>query len=325
MKNLAVSMLAMASIAAMVSCSSNNDPVDEVASLQGKTPIEFKTSIIGVETKAMTGDPTKFDADDKIGITMYTGTTVPTAAALGNPQNQNVAFTVGADRNSLSEAASEKTMFWTRKTKHYFYAYYPMVESDANYTRTPASNSNAEKITVKVPTTGNTTDLLMGKIETGLEFTGGEITGTNIAFTHKLSQIKFILKKDASFKGNGNLTAISISLDKDQGVIDMVGQNVTAEGNAVTITKTDITGTTINENTSNESFSSWTPIVIPTSIISELTLTIDGTAITASNINATFASGSTTTITLTLKGSGISELTSGITDWNNQAGTGDII
>lgn len=325
MKTLVLSMISIAAtVAAMTACTSESDPINEINPQDGKTPIEFSSSIIGVQTKAMNSDATKFDADDEIGITMYKGDVEPTDTKLGTPFKSNVSFVVGSDQSKLSEKATEKTMFWDRTTKHYFYAYYPTTPN-ANYTYTAASGNSAEKIMVTVPEDGNTTDLLMGKITTGLTFDGTAVNNANIQFSHKLSKINFIFKKDKSFQGTGKLSKITLNIENSSVTVDLVSQSATLGGTAIDISKS-ISDETIDENSSNTTFTSWSPIVTPGTKVKSLKLTIDTKEIEANNFTATLKEGSITTITIKLKGSGITELTTGITDWaNDQTGSGEII
>lgn len=60
MKSLVLSMLAIASMAAMSSCSSENDPVDEVinAGNQEKVEIKIAAGVLKAETKAPVDDST---------------------------------------------------------------------------------------------------------------------------------------------------------------------------------------------------------------------------------------------------------------------------
>lgn len=325
MKKMLISMLAMA---AMVSCNSESDVIDEVNS-DVKTPIELQSSIYGVETKALTNTSVSFDEGDNIALTLYKGTTAPTSITPGGlPSNSSVSFTVRSN-NSLAETANEKTMFWERNTKHYFYAYYPIVASDVNYTSTSATTTDVEKLTIKVPTSGNTTDLLMAKIETGLVFSGTKIeTDNNLLFTHKLSKIKFIIKKDASYKGAGELKAISAVLNKDEATCNIIDQTITlATDKDITIAN-DNPGVTA---TLDGVACSWEPIVLPGSNIKKISLTIDDETNPIElkiSKNATLVSGNITTITITLKGAGVTDLTNGITPWGNNTdnnGEGEII
>ena len=327
MKTLLLSMISIAAtFAAMTACTIESDPINEINPQDGKTPIEFRSSIIGVQTKAISSDGTKFDANTNIALTMYKGENAPTGEALGNPAKESIEFTVGADQLSLAEKATPKTMFWERNIKHYFYAYYPIVESNTNYTLTPAvDKTSAEKITVKVPLDGNTTDLLMGKITTGLTYSGATVENANISFSHKLSKINFVFKKDPSFQGQGALTDIKVKIANSEVSFDLVSQLATLGGSPMDITKTGVTQN-IETNDAGEIYSDWSPIVTPGTTISELSLTIDGKQIKASNLNTELAEGSITKITLTLKGSEISDLTTGITEWkDDKTGSGDII
>ena len=92
MKKLMISMLAMA---AMVSCTNEIENPDQPQVNQNEpTPIEFGSSILGVQTKAAPGETAEaFDVGEIMGITMYLGE-VPTGASLGTPSKDNVSFTV---------------------------------------------------------------------------------------------------------------------------------------------------------------------------------------------------------------------------------------
>ena len=325
MKTLVLSMISIAAtVAAMTACTSESDPVDEITTTQQdvKTPIEFKSSIIGIQTKAISSNSNKFEANTDIAISMYKGENAPTGEALGTPNNSSVEFTVGSDQQSLAEKAANKTMFWERNTKHYFYAYYPIVASDANYTYTAATTNTAEQIKITVPADGSTTDLLMGSLTSGLTFEGTAVNNANIQFSHKLSKIKFVFKKDASFQGSGTLSNIALTLNKSIATFDLVGQTPVLSGEPIELNKSDI-NLPIQEETP---YNAWQPIVLPTSTINSLTLTIDGKPIEAKSLTATLTAGSITTITITLKGSGITDLTTGIDDWSeSNTGAGEII
>ena len=71
MKNLIISMLAMA---AMVSCTSENDPINEVTNNDKPTPVVFGQSISLVTKAPITGN---LLANTKIGIWAQEYTTTP--------------------------------------------------------------------------------------------------------------------------------------------------------------------------------------------------------------------------------------------------------
>lgn len=313
MKKLMISMLAMA---AMVSCTNEIENPDQPQVNQNEpTPIEFGSSILGVQTKAAPGETdVTFDADETVGVTMYLGE-IPTGTGLGTPDKSNVSFTVGADGKALKETATNKTMFWKRGSKHQFYAYYPIVASDPNYTRTEATGENAEKITVTVPTDGNTTDLLMGKLELNTAY-AGTASSSEIGFNHMLSKIKFVFKKDASYTGSASLSNISVTLDKNSKVFDMVSQQGVATETAVTIVK-DLSASPYTISLDNTTVHSWVPIVIPDAKVTNLSLKIDDQTLTTDAFGSlAFEAGKMTTLTITLTSSNI-ELTSKITAWSD--------
>ena len=84
-------MISMLAMAAMVSCTNEIENPDQPQVNQNEpTPIEFGSSILGVQTKAAPGETAEaFDVGEIMGITMYLGE-VPTGASLGTPSKDNV-------------------------------------------------------------------------------------------------------------------------------------------------------------------------------------------------------------------------------------------
>lgn len=317
MKNLFLSMLAMV---AMVSCTNeivDNGDGKEVDNGQ-PVPIEFKNSILGVTTKAAPLEGANaFDENEIVGITTYAGNDVPTGAAIGSPHKQNLKFKVDA-AGALTEEGS-KTLFWQRGLKHYFYAYYPTTTS-TEYTYTAAASTSgsekAEQISVTIPSNGETTDLLMGKLAIEEPFAGIAPTDAKIQFIHKLSKVKLIFKKDASYTKTGALTKISITLNNKTRVYDMITQlGGLNSGGEITLEKDVIYN--FEENSDGSIFVNWAPIVLPEASITNLTLKIDDADMSTNTFGSlAFEEGKMTTITITLKSSSIS-LASAVTPWES--------
>lgn len=323
MKALVFNMLTIAAtFAAMTACTSESDPVDEVTNQP--TPVLFGSSISEITSKAVAENATAFGAGEDIGVTMYTVKTQaePTGTALGSPNKSNITFTSDASGKFTEKGGS--TMFWERGAYHYFYAYYPVTTaSNENYKYTAATGSTSEQITVKVQADGTTTDLLMAQNTTGTEF-NGIASETNLSFSHMMSKIKFVFKKDASYTKAGVLTEINVKVNNESITFNLVnpGSGTASSTTGVTLAKTGLTYT-IGENATGSDILDWAPIVVPGSSVSNLTLKIDEETLSATTINnLTLKAGFVTKIIITLKSSG-TEFTSDINAWQDDNNSGD--
>lgn len=325
MKTLVLSMISIAAtVAAMTACTGESDPVDEVIENNQPTPIVFGSTISEITTKAVGETDTKFTVGDEVGITMYTSETqvVPTGAALGKPKNENVTFTSNAS-SQLTETTP--SMFWERSAYHYFYAYYPVATTTGtDYKYTEATGSNSGQITVKVKEDGTTTDLIMGSNTTGSKFEGIAPEETKLTFSHMMSKIKFVFKKDASYTKSGKLTNISFKVNNESITYNLVnpGLGTPSVATAGVTLSQDVTYT-IEENTAGSAITEWAPIVVPGSTVSDLSLKIDGATLTSSTINdLELKAGFMTKIVITLKSSG-PEFTSDINAWQDNDKSGN--
>lgn len=323
MKTLVLSMISIAAtVAAMTACTSESDPVNEVTNQP--TPVLFGSSISEITSKAVAENATAFGEGENIGVTMYTAETKaePSGEALGTPKKSNITFTSDASGNFKEKNGS--TMFWERGAFHYFYAYYPVTTtSNENYKYTAATGSTSEQITVKVQADGTTTDLLMAKNATGTEFKG-IASDTKLSFSHMMSKIKFVFKKDASYTKAGVLTEINFKVDKESITYNLVNPNpgTASSATGVTLAKTGLTYT-IEENSTGSNILDWAPIVVPGSTVTDLNLEIDGATLSAATIsNLTLQAGYMTKIIITLKSSG-TEFSSDINAWQDDTNSGN--
>lgn len=131
MKTLVFNMLTIAAtFAAMTACTSESDPVDEVQT-KGKTPIEFSSSILGVQTKAIVSDD-QFQDGQKIGIYGYK-TAEPSSDYLTTNFINNKEFTYSGSTFTATDA------YWERDATHFFLCILP---SSLNYCRSNGLSTN---------------------------------------------------------------------------------------------------------------------------------------------------------------------------------------
>lgn len=322
MKTLVLSMISIAAtVAAMTACTSESDPVNEVIENNQPTPIVFGSSISEITTKTVGEADTKFANGDKVAITMYTSTTKaePIGTALGEPKSDNVTFTSDAS-SKLTETTP--TMFWERSAYHYFYAYYPVATTTGtDYIYTEPTGSTSGQITVKVKEDGTTTDLIMGSNTDGSKFEGTAPV-TKLTFSHMMSKIKFVFKKDASYTKLGELTNISFKVNNESITYNLVNPGSGTPSVAAGVTLSKDVDYTIVANTNGDAITEWAPIVVPGSTVSDLSLKIDGATLTSLTIkDLELKAGYMTKIVITLKSSG-PEFTSDINAWQDATNSG---
>lgn len=308
MNKLILSALA---VAAMVSCSKTDN--------QGETPdvnsskIEFGSAITAT-TK--TPGEAQFSQDDQIQVYGFTadaaGKTVDfTAAALISgaykydvPSNKFVA--VGASAN------------WVGGEFHNFYAFYPQ-------TLTPTLAADGATIAITVPTTGYAHDLLGAFAENAVACVATPAAGkeSKLVFEHRLSKVKFEIKRLPSATINNTLSDMKFTMGNSVGTYNVANGVVTNTLPATPVTFTNTLGTAMTiEEQAQPIPGEW--IVLPGDNLSEMTFTIGATDYTAKNlINAKTEAGKITTITITYVGEVIT-FSSEIKPWGHIAGSGDL-
>jgi len=311
MKALVFNMLTIAAtFAAMTACTSESDPVDEVQT-KGKTPIEFSSSILGVQTKAIVSDD-QFQDGQKIGIYGYK-TAEPSSDYLTTNFINNKEFTYSGSTFTATDA------YWERDATHFFYAYYPVASTTADptgYQLTEATNSVAPSVKVVCQKdSGIDQDLLWAQpASNGFQFSGVSVNNVSLPFSHKLSQVKFLIKLENTNIPTSALTKISLNVDKSEGSLNIITGELTETGSSValskTISSTDITVAGINCDNYN-------PLVLPSSIISDLKVTINNQELPVTLTTApALVAGKITTITITVKPTNVIMETS-ITQWGD--------
>lgn len=310
MKTLVLSMISIAAtVAAMTACTSESDPVNEVDPIvNAKTPIEFKSSILDLETKAVkTGD--QFVAGDKIAIYGYK-IEAPIANYIENIFLTNKTFT-------YSDGFTATDAYWERGARHYFYAYYPVASADA----TPAEYQLNEATATEYPSvkivckegTGIEQDLLWAEpAPNGIEFTGAASGKITLPFVHKLARVAFVIKLENDKVPASKLTNVSFDVDKTDGELNIItGELEETNGPktlSTTIAEASITPDGINAG-------GFSPMVFPGSTISKIKVTINSQELTVNiGTQPKLEAGKITTITITVKASGIS-MASSLTEW----------
>lgn len=297
MKNLLFGMLAMA---AMVSCSSENDPIDDVTGgKQDKVEIKLNAGVVGVETKA--------------AVTAWDNTKVNFAKKGSTTFDEDWYATIGSDKKiSFTESN------FTTPQAHYYnndgsnttlVGYYPT----ENITRT------ANEVSFEIPANADM-DIMSTASQNGNKKVGeqfGEFT-----FNHLLTQLTFEVLSDAGYTG-GSITSIILKGTNRKAKLDLTNPSALtfeslAAGNDITV----YNGTITPNGTAQ---SAGEAVMVQAG--ADMTLTIVAGSTTYENIsivttetdNKTKA-GTSYKITLTFSGKTVSA-EAGLTAWDT-TGTG---
>lgn len=298
MKTLVLSMISIAAtIAAMTACTSESDPVDEIDPIvNAKTPIEFSSSILGVQTRA-TVDGNNFANGNTIGVYGYTKE-APSTQYTTNMFLTNETFTFDGESFKATEA------YWERGEKHYFYAYHPLASTTATptgYQLTDATASTEPLVKVLCkPNDGISEDLLWAAPASnteGFTFTGVSASNISLPFSHKLSQVKFIVKLQDNSVPSSTLTKLSFDVDKSEGSLNIITGVLTETNGNVSFSKTFTNGTITSIG-----IDAGTSMIFPGSTISNLKVTINGDELPVTlTTSPALVAGKITTITITVK------------------------
>lgn len=305
MKSLVLSMLAIASMAAMSSCSNENDPVDEVinAGNQEKVEIKLSAGVVGIQqTKAPITTSDNFipsivgwDAIDK-----PTTTTVPQWTT-----TPNVAISGSANKATIT--LSSPQYYNPDNTKHtYIRGYFPV------------GTSSDGKITLD-NTKGDQDVMMTEVIDAG---TKDAINSTELTFSHKLSQLNIAIQKDASLPAGVTLTSITLKNANIPTGFDIVTGTITYTTSDLLIdgitTSTNIdTKTTVGKAVMVEPFTD-TKITLDV-VTSQGTFKGIPVTLSAADTNG----GTSYEVTLTFKQKEINT-TASVKDWTSETGTGDV-
>lgn len=320
MKKLMISMLAMA---AMVSCTNEiENPDQPKVNENDPVAITFGSSIVGIQTKAVTESSTQFENDDKIKVYGYKGESSITGY-LNSEFMKAVEFSYNTTTNFT---ATDQSAVWERGATHHFFAVYP-----STLTITEATSSAAPSISITTTdNTGIADDIMYAQItgDNAIKYDGTAKTGA-LAFSHKLAKIKLVIKTtDANVKAN--LSKIVYTVANSEATLDIVSGTISnaTTAKAVSFTK-DLTSSTQELSTTDYTPEGFSPMILPTNTVSSIVLTINGSDFKLESGNltdVTISAGNVTTITLTVGATGVG-FTSSITAWDtttNANGTGSI-
>jgi len=297
MKSLALSMLAIASMAAMSSCSSENDPVDEViAGNQEKVEIKLSAGVVKAETKAAvdTWSDTEVAFANKVGDGAYT--TTPWNATIATDGSVNFVET------HYYEADGKTT---------YLIGYYPR-----------GTQSNG---TVTYTLTGED-DIMVSQELSGTKSSTINKDDAKFQFGHLLSQLKLIVKAGENFDTGVKVTKITLKGTKKNATLTLgTTSSLKFEGDAA-----DMDVYTGNADIASSTEPIKTIMVEPGVADMRLDITTDA-GTTYSDIPITIADASDNKtavntaydITLTFNKKAI-EATASITAWKTGTGSADV-
>ncbi|WP_298551799.1 fimbrillin family protein [uncultured Parabacteroides sp.] len=308
MKSLVLSMLAIASMAAMSSCSNENDVIDDVTGgNQDKVEIKLSAGTIGVETKAPIVDLTGLaNSDQKIGIYAIDDNTWTATPRIANQSSStNTSGNITFD--------DSKKYYYPGTGDVNFYAYFPYEGTDI----TAPSEGTAPSVSFTI--TGQE-DLMYATPVSGNKTTPPANT---LKFNHALTQIQFKVKA-GSIPNDVTLTSIKVTGVNDQCKMDIATGALSAWGKSKSAKfDASVTGTlTIGEEATVGS-----PIMLQpeqTSFKIEVVTsmgTYSDISITPTGGDSKFAAGKSYNVLLTFNATGI-DVKADITAWTPN-GTGE--
>lgn len=307
MKSLALSMLAIASMAAMSSCSSENDPVDEViAGNQEKVEIKLSAGVVGIETKAPIGTDDEFTPS----IVGWNETTEPAAAKTTPAWTTTPNAAIRGNASGAAITLTDKQYYDGNSEKHaYIRGYYPV-----------GTLSNG---VVTFTNTVGDQDVMMTSIEDAGTRSTSASTPTALTFAHKLSQLNFKIQKDESLQGTVTLTSITV-----QNVKLPTGFDITT-GTINYADATNLLVSGITSQTIGDIAAAGNPIMIEPLSSTTLKLDVVTSQGTFNDINVTVDEANTNggnsyTITLSFKQKEVTT-TATVTPWNEKTGSGDVM
>lgn len=208
MKSLVLSMLAIASMAAMSSCSSESDPVDEVinAGNQEKVEIKIAAGVLKAETKAPVDD----SAPTTVSILRKDGNGAWDAV---NPISVAIS---GTTDNIFSGDPQYYNTDGTTNTS--FIGFYPGTISGSTVTF--------------ANTDGKQDVLLSNELDAGNRTTPA--TNPTLTFKHKLALIKFTFIKGDSYPTDDQVTAVTLKGADVPASMDINTGNFTMANKATT-------------------------------------------------------------------------------------------
>lgn len=204
-------MISLLAVAVLAGCSKNEGETPDTP----KLPIPDQTAPIalsaGIAAESAQETGTKADLSGPVTgtafpatttnvfrLTGYVGSAAPTNWA--TPYFKDIQVNSG-DASALSLATAQ--YYPANGDKVYFYAYSPAATTLTDGT---ASDAPVAKYTI----TGQQ-DIMAAQVTTGIaKAVTGSQSQPDLAFTHKLKQVKFKVKQDATFEANVKVTKILV-------------------------------------------------------------------------------------------------------------------
>lgn len=315
MKNLVLSMLAIASITAMNSCSSENDPINEVDN--GKDPIAITFGQnIEIYTKAPILDGTLANGS-KIGLwaTEYTD---PNYTWKVDNKCNNSELTVSATGIDFTTPAYYSKI---EGTKYDFYAYTPYADASNGLTVNAAAAGTAPSIDVTLKSApADQIDLMYA---TPLMSQSPKKEAYELAFNHALAQVKFTVKTEEGVDLK-TLTEISVQT-ASKSTMSLVDGSFTASTQDIAITPLVTSDPSITLSTRETSAGAPIMVFPENDVIDKVTFTIDDKEYTFNPTAVTLTQGKITTIDVTITATGL-KFSQKINQWtdDNNHGSGSI-
>lgn len=313
MKNLVLSMLAIASITAMNSCSSESDPINEVTG-GDKVEIKINAGVVKAETKA----PVDSWGDGKY-VQFAEGT------ATGKYTDNWYAKITGSEGtvqflDATGELASNTAHYYeSNGAKTYLRGFYPQ-----------ATNNNGI-VTFTIPETADT-DIMVSDEQSGDKTADGGFK--EFTFRHLLTQIKFKIKagdgfpdsyvlKSLTLKGTKSIAALTLS----SGTLTFSGGDLNAKVVEGGTTVINTTGADLDEIAMVEPGATMTlDITAGISGNTDNDRKYENIAFTTKGENGTeepAKAGTAYTVTLTFSDKEV-QATAGITPWSQGTGEGTV-
>ena len=316
MKNLVLSMLAIASISVLSSCSSENDVIDEVTG-GDQDKVEIKLNAGVITTKAPIENGTDENAN-------YPATTVPLQIVVA-PDAPTAVWTNVANAPSTPKLGTDGVIDFTDATKLYYNANAANKSHLIAYSPVGANTAGQVEWTIN-----GTQDIIIAKAVSGSKTENEQIT--SLSFKHLLTQLQFeVIGSEAAKTTFGKIVSIKVkdALTKpkmalsDNEVTTLDWTNIDKDNLSVRSLNDDKEITNIEMPVAADAQSVGYLILQPTTNYTllvttenvtekEVPITINGGAITVGNAHK---------ITLTFSATGI-EPTATLTGWATGAASG---
>lgn len=309
MKKVFISMLALAALA---SCSSEevlNEPVD------GNKPVEIKLTagVLDVTTKAPINTNSKFLP----GIAGWEGKQTPDAGTEIWTTEPNAEITAGTAQPVTLKDKKYYNPDGTTQT--FVCAYFPKSSAAVTLDAPTATFTN----------TDGSVDIMYASVTSAGAKPAGATAPTALTFEHKLTQLKFLAKGNASIPNNLKVTALTVKDVKlATGLNILTGELTTAA--AQNLSASNLSTEALPTTDGVDPISLADPIMVAPLNATEIKLDIttsQGVTFTdvpvTLDLNDNNAGGNSFDITLTFQQKEITA-TSTVTEWTTQTGSGTV-